>query len=211
VTLIEGYGITECSPIVAINDMFTPRKGTIGFLLPSLEYAIINPETEQQVGTDETGMLLLRGPSIFSGYRGDAPSPFMEFAGKHWYRTGDLVSMSDDGLLTFRGRLKRFVKLGGEMISLPAIESVLQGLCNEDDGPSFAVVATADESHPELVLFTTRTIEREIVNQHIREAGLSSLHSIRRIIQIETIPVLGSGKTDYRSLQELLNTEASYT
>ena len=124
-TLIEGYGITECSPIVAVNLPEDPRPHTLGPLLPSLEAVLLNPESGQPAAPDTPGLLLLRGPTVFAGYLGDAPDPFVDYAGKRWYNTGDLVRRSADGVYSFAGRLKRFVKLGGEMISLPAIESVL--------------------------------------------------------------------------------------
>ncbi|MHB9108111.1 MAG: AMP-binding protein [Armatimonadota bacterium] len=206
--LIEGYGITECSPIVAANSPDDPHPHTIGRLLASLDYALVNVETGRPVPPGTPGMLLLKGPSIFAGYLGDAPDPFVEYNGEQWYRTGDLVMLTEDGLLKFAGRLKRFVKLGGEMISLPAIESALLEKYGsaEDEGPILAVTATADE-RPELVLFTVRDIDREAANNVIRSAGLSALYNIRRVEKVDAIPVLGTGKTDYRKLQERLAKE----
>lgn len=203
----EGYGVTECSPIISANDPADARHGTIGKILPSLQYAIIDVDTSQRVKPGDSGMLLVRGNSVFEGYiHYDGPSPFIEFEGTHWYRTGDLVCEDSDGILTFAGRLKRFVKLGGEMISLPAVESVLlQHYAHDDDeGPPLAVEATPNEDHPELVLFTTGDLDRETVNNQIRSAGLSALHNIRQIIPIKEIPLLGTGKTDYRTLKEKL-------
>ncbi|MBN1606260.1 MAG: hypothetical protein JW940_06480 [Polyangiaceae bacterium] len=129
----------------------------------------------------------------------------MEHAGKHWYRTGDWVSADEDGILTFAGRLKRFIRLGGAMISLPAVETVLErALPNSgEEGPELAVEPTPGE-HPELVLFATFDVERDEVNRTLREAGLSPLHNIRRIERVDRIPVLGTGKTDHRSLGALL-------
>jgi len=149
----------------------------------------------------------VRGPSIFSGYvRFDGPSPFEKFEGRDWYRTGDLVRQEPDGTLVFAGRLKRFVKLGGEMISLPAVEEVLLR-CFSEEGDTevlLAVEATPSESQPELVLFSLRPIAREAANAALREAGLSPLHFIRQTRTVEKIPVLGTGKTDYRALKALL-------
>jgi long-chain-fatty-acid--[acyl-carrier-protein] ligase len=110
------------------------------------------------------------------------------------------------GVLTFCGRLKRFIKLGGEMISLPAIETILQQHfpSNEDGSPAMAIEATNDESHPEVVLFTTFSIDRQEANACIRMAGLSALHNIRRLVKIDTIPVLGTGKINYRQLKTAL-------
>ncbi|MBU4211773.1 MAG: AMP-binding protein [Kiritimatiellae bacterium] len=201
----EGYGITECSPVVSINDGHAP--GTIGNVLPSLSHAIVHPETGRRVTAGQTGMLLLRGPSIFGGYLNyEGPSPFVELEGEPWYRTGDLVSEDADGVLTFAGRLKRFVKLGGEMISLPAIEEVLTRHFADATAEDsiLAVEATPSETAPELVLFTMQPIAREAANQAIRKAGLSSLHNIRAVRVVETIPTLGTGKTDYRALKAML-------
>jgi long-chain-fatty-acid--[acyl-carrier-protein] ligase len=105
------------------------------------------------------------------------------------------------------GRLKRFVKIGGEMVSLPAVEDVLtRAYAQPDDkGPCLAVLATADESRPELALFTTRELDRAQVNETIQQAGLSGLHNIRIVRTIPEIPLLGTGKTDYRALAQTLN------
>ena len=208
--VLEGYGVTECSPIVSANTE-DARPGTIGKMLQSVEHAVVDVDTGERRGAGERGMLLVRGPSVFGGYLNyDGSSPFVEFEGKQWYRTGDLVTEDEDGVLTFRGRLKRFTKLGGEMISLPAIESVLQlhyG-SEDDDGPSVAVEVTPNEEHPEIVLFTTTDADRETANRLIRDAGLSALHNVRRVIRIDEIPLLGTGKADYRSLRERLRAES---
>jgi long-chain-fatty-acid--[acyl-carrier-protein] ligase len=206
-TVLEGYGITECSPVVAVNDLKAPRAGTIGRVLPSFRYAIQDVDTGQRVVPGKPGMLLLRGPCVVSGYLAHSgPSPFVDFEGTEWYRTGDLVSEAPDGVLTFVGRLKRFVKLGGEMISLPAIEEALAQtfLRGDEDKPLLAVENTPHELNPELVLFAAIDVDREAANRALRSAGLSALHNLRRVIRLETIPVLGTGKTDYRALREML-------
>ena len=207
VSVVEGYGITECSPVVSVNDVTSPQPGTIGKVLPSVEVAIVDVSGGSRVERGQQGLLLVRGPSIFGGYLNfDGASPFVEFDGRTWYRTGDLVTEAADGVLTFAGRLKRFVKLGGEMISLPAIEEVLNRhyVRASDDGPVLAVEATPVELNPELLLFTVREVEREEVNRRLREAGLSALYNIRTVIKLDVIPVLGTGKTDYRALKERL-------
>jgi long-chain-fatty-acid--[acyl-carrier-protein] ligase len=150
-------------------------------------------------------MLLVRGPSIFSGYLNyGGDSPFVQWNGKSWYRTGDLVKADQDGWLTFEGRLKRFVKLGGEMISLPAIEAVLlpHFASDQDEGPPLAVEAVGPADSPEIVVFAVRPTTRDDVNRMIRDAGLSALYYVRQVIGVEQIPVLGTGKTDYRGLKE---------
>jgi acyl-[acyl-carrier-protein]-phospholipid O-acyltransferase/long-chain-fatty-acid--[acyl-carrier-protein] ligase len=206
VVILEGYGVTECSPIISINDENDPRPLTIGRPLPSLEYLLIDSQTGKPISGAGSGILLVRGPSVFSGYLGSASAnPFVSVKGKKWYSTGDIVSVDKDGILTFCARLKRFVKLGGEMISLPAIEAVLENhFAGDTDKPVLAVEATADENHPELVLFTILDIDHEEANSCIRNAGLSGLHNIRRVVKLDQIPTLGTGKTDYRALKDKL-------
>ncbi len=207
--ILEGYGITECSPVVAVNDEYDPQPGTIGKALPSVEYVIRAMEGGGRVAPGQPGMLLVRGPSIFEGYlHYDGPSPFEEFEGKSWYRTGDLVKEGAGGVLTFTGRLKRFIKLGGEMISLPAIEDVLVRAfasgAEQAEGQTLAVEGAPVETNPDIVLFATRDIGRDEANRAIRAAGLSPLHNIRHIRRVQAIPVLGTGKTDYRALRAML-------
>ena len=202
--LCEGYGVTECSPVVAVNAPDAPQPGTIGKILPSMEYVLLNPETGEPVPAGENGRMLVRGPNVFSGYLGEAPSPFVDFAGKSWYDTGDLI-FERNGVLVFAGRLKRFVKIGGEMISLPAIEQVLEAHYPAGEGPVLAVAATADEQRPDLVLLTVLKTDREEANQAIREAGLSPLHNIRFVRHIDEIPLLGTGKTDYTTISGIVN------
>ena len=204
-TILEGYGITECSPVVSATRVERPVPGTIGMPLASVESVVLGLDSHAPVGPDESGMLYLRGPSIFGGYLNySGESPFFEWNGKRWYRTGDLVRQDAVGWLTFEGRLKRFVKLGGEMISLPAIESVLlpHFASESDEGPPLAVETMGPADSPEIVLFAVRPMTRDQVNRMVRDAGLSALYNIRQVIQVDAIPVLGTGKTDYRGLKE---------
>jgi acyl-CoA synthetase (AMP-forming)/AMP-acid ligase II/1-acyl-sn-glycerol-3-phosphate acyltransferase/acyl carrier protein len=206
-TVQEGYGITECSPVISGNTEADPRPGSIGVLLRSVEHAIVDLDSGARVEPGKPGMMLVRGPAVFGGYlHYEGPSPFQEFEGKAWYRTGDLVRRDPDGIFYFAGRLKRFVKLGGEMVSLPAVEEALLARFGrlEDEEIMLAVEATPVESNPELVLFTLRDISREMANAAIRDAGLSPIHNIRLVKKLEKIPVLGTGKTDYRALKALL-------
>jgi long-chain-fatty-acid--[acyl-carrier-protein] ligase len=205
-SILEGYGITECSPFVSVAREDDIRPGSIGKPLPSIQWVIVNEDTQRATAVDEAGMLLVRGPSIFKGYLGgSAASPFVQWAGETWYRTGDLVKADATGCLWFVGRLKRFVKLGGEMISLPAIEEVLERAFPSpaDSGPALAVIARSEDQTPELVLISTRALDRALVNAAIREAGLSGLHHIRAIVQVEKLPLLGTGKIDYQALRAL--------
>ena len=204
--VLEGYGITECGPVVSANPDAEPVRFSIGKLMASVQGVVVNVDSLARVPAGETGMLLVRGPSIFPGYlahTGD--SPFVEFEGQTWYRTGDLVRQTADRVLFFEGRLKRFIKLGGEMVSLPAIEAALQPhfpASEQDEGPVMAVEAMGQSDAPEIVLFATRAVDRDVVNRWLREAGLSPLYHVRRVVLADKIPILGTGKTDYRSLKE---------
>lgn len=204
--LCEGYGITECSPLVSINQPGSSRPGTIGKILPSIDYAIVDDLLSARVSKGKQGQLLVRGDSIFAGYlNSDTRKGFCEFENRRWYQTGDYVTQENEHLI-FCGRKKRFIKIGGEMISLPAIESTLleQIDTQTEAGPVLAIEATSIDSHPEIVLFSTKRFEREEVNRILKQAGFSALHNIRRFVQVDTIPVLGTGKTDYNNLQKLL-------
>ncbi|MDR1856647.1 MAG: AMP-binding protein [Desulfovibrio sp.] len=211
-SLCEGYGVTECSPVIAVNRPGHAVQGTVGLPMDSLETAVVEEEDEVplgRVGTGKTGMLLVRGPSVFEGYLADREDPFVEFEGKRWYRTGDLASRDADGRLTIRGRIKRFVKIGGETVSLPQVEGVLlsafaEGEDAHGEGPLLAVDAMSTPRGPQLVCFTTMDVEPSTLNAELRNAGLSPLHTIRRVVRLESIPLLGSGKTDYRSLKRML-------
>lgn len=204
--IAEGYGITECSPVVSLNDPRSPVWGSLGKVFPSLEYCLVHPENMTPIAPADIGLLLVRGPSVFSGYiNHQGNSPFIKYEGKQWYNTGDLVKRGPQGVLIFAGRLKRFVKMAGEMISLVAVEEVISSHYPPlDEGPRVAVEAANPDTQPELVLFTVIPLEREEVNNLIRQSGLSGLHNIRRIEQIASIPILGTGKTDYKSLKEIL-------
>ena len=204
--VLEGYGVTECGPIITFNDQRAPRPGTIGRLLESYEHILRDPQTGQPLGPGASGELLVRGPCVFEGYWGDAPAPWVELAGRLWYPTCDVVADEGDGVLRFVARLRRFVKRGGEMISLPAIETALAEQLGDagGDGPTLAVVASESEGRAELALFTTRGLQCDQANRAIRQAGLSALHSIQRVIRVDALPLLGTGKIDYRALERRL-------
>jgi acyl-[acyl-carrier-protein]-phospholipid O-acyltransferase/long-chain-fatty-acid--[acyl-carrier-protein] ligase len=208
--LCEGYGITECSPLVSLNTVDNNHPGTIGKVVPSADHAIIELESNSRVQQGQRGMLLLRGPSIFSGYlNDDSGKGFHRFEDKLWYLTGDFVQEDGNGVLSFCGRKKRFIKLGGEMISLPAIETVLLNHFrdNSEQGPPLAIEATATDEHPEIAVFVTFPVVREELNGLLKDAGFSPLYNIRRVVHVDEIPVLGTGKTDYKILKEMLSQE----
>jgi long-chain-fatty-acid--[acyl-carrier-protein] ligase len=204
--LIEGYGITECAPILTIRRPNLPSKG-VGHPLPDVEVCTIHPETLELLPEGKEGEICVRGPNVFNGYLGEVKSPFIEIHGKRWYRTGDLGYLDKENNLILSGRLKRFTKIGGEMISLGAVEEVLnqelirQGRISEDL-PSIAVCADerSDDKQPQLILFATLTLDKEDMNNILREKGMSRLVKISAVEEVPEIPMLGTGKTDYRKL-----------
>ncbi len=204
--LIEGYGITECSPILTINRPNMPPKG-VGNPLADVEMCMIHLETLELLPPGQDGEICVRGPNVFNGYLDNPRSPFIEIHGKKWYRTGDIGHQETDGTLILSGRLKRFTKIGGEMISLGAIEAAIaselhrQGKVSED-APTFALLADErNPGKPQLVLFTTFDLSREEANDLLQTSGFSRLVKISSVQKIEEIPLMGTGKTDYRTLQ----------
>ncbi len=209
--LLEGYGITECSPVISLNRVEEPRIG-VGRPIDGTEILIVDPETSKPLAQGERGMILVRGESVFQGYLGNVQDPFVEAEGKSWYKTGDLGFLSESGALTLSGRLKRFVKVAGEMISLPAMEEILiQQWPHDDEGPRIAVEALEiDGQRPVLCLFTrSLNIEVEEANALLRQAGFAVVGRLSEVRNLEALPLLGTGKTDYRSLKTLLTDSRS--
>jgi len=208
--VIEGYGITECSPVLTITRANLPPKG-VGQPLPGIEVCTIHLETNERLPSGAEGEICVRGPNVFNGYLGNPRDPFIEIEGNRWYRTGDIGRLDEEGNLIISGRIKRFTKVGGEMISLGAVEEALvkafigQGKISADI-PSLAVIADEKkEGQPQLILFSTAAISREEANQILQAQGFSRLVKISGVKKIAEIPLMGTGKTDYRSLQSQLN------
>ncbi|HZU36014.1 MAG TPA: AMP-binding protein [Gemmataceae bacterium] len=202
--LLEGYGITECSPVVAVNPPDNNRPGSLGQPLPGVEVRVTDVDTGQPLPTGERGMLEVSGPTVFPGYIGfDGPAPFREEGGKRWYVSGDLVRQDTEGFLWFEGRLKRFLKAGGEMISLPALEEPFVRLYPPtEDGPRVAVEGVETEQGRRIVLFTTEPINLREANARLLEEGFHGVMRLDEVRQVEKVPVLGTGKTDYKVLRQ---------
>lgn len=208
--LVEGYGITECSPAISLNRLNLPPRG-VGHLLPNIEACTIHPETALLLPRGTEGEICVRGPSIFNGYLENPRSPFIEIEGKKWYRTGDIGYFDPDGYLILSGRLKRFTKIGGEMISLGAIENALiegllkRGVAPPSDSALLAVCANEKpDQKSEIIVFTICDLTQEDANTMIHEAGLSRLIKVSQVRKVVEIPLLGTGKTNYRQLQALI-------
>lgn len=189
--ILEGYGATEAGPVIAVNTPMHFRAGTVGRLLPG-----IDPRLEDVPGITEGGRLSIRGPNIMAGYmKVDAPGVLQPPA-QGWHDTGDIVTIDEDGFVTIRGRAKRFAKIGGEMISLPAVEGYAAALWPEAE---HAVVTRPDPRKGEqLVLFTTcREARAADLQGWGRANGVTELAIPRDIRLVDALPVLGTGKLDY--------------
>lgn len=207
--LIEGYGITECGPIISLNQAGSVNAG-VGKPLEKVEICIIDPETDRLINKNREGEICVRGPNVFKGYIAEKRDPFIELDNERWYKTGDLGYMDSKGNLILSGRLKRFSKVAGEMVSLGAIEEVVtEEIVRRTkipiEGPIVAVCAKEiEEGRPKLVLFTTTSLTKNEANMILKEAGFSNLVKIAEVKSIECIPLMGTGKIDYRYLQTMI-------
>ncbi len=228
--LLEGYGITECGPIVTLCRTYKPEEGPeegVGRPLPGIEVLFLDPETQEICPPGKEGEICIAGPGIFSGYLGIPKNPFIEKKGLKWYRSGDIGYMTAHGSLVLSGRLKRFVKIGGEMISLGGLEEEIAELAKEKGwisasfggkdqdqeqslakgiaGPDLALCSHEQEGHKTaLVLFTSRAIDKEALNVLLKQRGHSNLTRISEIRTVKEIPLTGTGKTNYRLLEEMI-------
>ena len=203
--IVEGYGITECSPIVCLNPKDKQKLNSVGKFIKGLEYHIMDLDTEKPLPVGKEGMIIVRGPSVFGGYMDkNIESPFVEVEGKEFYKTGDLGYMDEDGYVFITGRLRRFIKIGGEMISMPFIEKVLEEKYGEEGKHVLAVEGSDKGPSPIVVLFSTKDLDLSEVNRYLRESGVASIAKIREIKRVDEIPMLGSGKTNYRALKEMI-------
>lgn len=205
-TVVEGYGITECAPIVIFNPPEATKPGSIGKVPAGEEIRILDVDTGHPVPQGQMGMLEVSGPNVFPGYIGhDGPSPLKHEDGKTWYVTGDLVALDPDGYVTFHGRLKRFLKAGGEMISLPALEEPFAKLYPPtEQGPRVAVEGIETPDGRNVVLFTTEDISLKDASAVLQKEGFRGVMRLDGVKKVGTIPVLGTGKTDYKVLRGML-------
>ncbi|MDX2186649.1 MAG: AMP-binding protein [Opitutaceae bacterium] len=202
IRILEGYGATECSPVISVNTRINPNSSSAGRFLPAIEYRL-----EAVDGVTEGGRLWVKGPNIMKGYLNpDAHAKFAQ--GNGWYDTGDIVRVDDDGYVYIQGRMKRFAKVSGEMVSLTAVEDALAGAF-----PTYGlrcqvvILAVPDEDKGERLIGVTNEARLTLadVRAAVREKGLSNLCAPRELRVVQAIPKLGTGKTDYRALQSLLS------
>jgi len=203
--IFEGYGATETAPVLAVNTPMAYRTGTVGQFLPGIEYRLAPVPGIESAGFPR-GLLHVRGPNVMAGYLkcespGVLQAPRSEF-GEGWYETGDIVEVDADHFVRIVGRVKRFAKVAGEMISLESVEKLAAATSPER---AHAASSQADEQKGEaLVLFTTDpALTRDALQRRARELGYPELAVPRRIVPLDALPLLGTGKIDYVTLKQL--------
>ncbi len=201
IRIFEGYGATETAPVLAVNTPMAYKTGTVGNLLPGIEHRLVPVP-----GITAGGILHVRGPNVMAGYlKSEAPgvlqAPSSE-VGDGWYETGDVVELDEEGFVKIVGRVKRFAKIAGEMVSLEVVEKLAVATSAEK---AHAVSSQPDPAKGEaLVLFTTDPVlSRESLAAKARELGLPELAVPRKIQRVEALPLLGTGKIDYVSLKRM--------
>lgn len=216
-TYLEGYGLTETSPVVSVNLPHAPdgtiypghseageRRGSVGRPLPGQSARILDPETKHERPVSEVGLLALRGPNVFEAYL-EAPEQTAEVKDGDWFITGDLASFDEDGFLYIRGRLSRFSKIGGEMVPHGTVEQAIMeayGL-QEEESVLVAVGGRADAAKGEvLVLLAAMDFELAELRERLGKAGFSNLWMPKEIKRVEAIPVLASGKLDLQGIKK---------
>ena len=197
VELLEGYGATEASPLIAVNVPERNKHGSVGQFVPGIEWRL-----ETVPGIEGGKRLYVRGPNVMRGYL-DPTKPFgIDLLPQGWHDTGDVVDVDDEGYIRILGRVKRFAKVGGEMVSLNAVESYAQTVWPHD---THAAIALPDPRKGErIILFTDNPHAKvEDLATWARANGAPELAVPKRVVNIDEIPVLGSGKTDYVVLGRL--------
>lgn len=194
--ILEGYGATECSPVIAVNTPMANKFGTVGQFLPA-----ISTKLESVSGIENGGKLYVKCPNLMSGYfKEDKPGKLQEVG--EWYDTGDIVEIDKDGFVTIKGRVKRFVKIAGEMVSLETVDKII----SQTTDLLFATTSKSDINKGEqIVVFTMdKNLNKEKIKQAIANSNQYNLMLPNEIRYTDSIPFLGSGKIDYQKLKQLV-------
>jgi len=196
IRILEGYGTTECAPVLSANTPMANRHGSVGQLMPGIDYKL-----EPVPGIEQGGVFHVKGENVMLGYyKYDAPAQ-LEVPEQGWYNTGDVVTVDNEGFIFIKGRVKRFAKVAGEMVSLEVVEKIAHTAAPEHQ---HAATTQVDLQRGEnIVLFTTDpALKREDLQIVAKNLGTPELAIARKIIRLDEIPLLGTGKTDYVMLKE---------
>ena len=205
IRIFEGYGATETSPVLAANTPMEHKAGTVGRLLPGMQYKFAPVS-----GVEEGGRLMVKGPNIMLGYLLASQPGVLQAPSDKWYDTGDIVSMDEEGYLTIAGRAKRFAMLGGEMVSLSAVEEMITQVWPHHE---HAVVILLDASKGEqMILVTTRQgAQRNELLDYARGEGIAEINVPKKIVFVKELPLLDSGKADYPAVHKLVVDQGTLT
>ena len=197
IRILEGYGTTETAPVISLNTPMNIKEDTVGRFLPSIQYKLI-PENGIQNG----GRLVVKGDNVMQGYIKANKPLELERVEDGWYDTGDIVSIDDDGFITILGRAKRFAKIGGEMVSVSAIEEVLEKLYPQASG---GVIALNDDTKGEKLIYVTNNQSANLseIKAFFKAEGLSELWAPKQVLYVKNPPLLGSGKFDYQTAKKM--------
>ena len=201
VTLLEGYGATETSPVISVNSHEFNRPGSTGKVIPNVQVRIENLETGVECKPGETGKILVKGDSVMKGYYDD-PELTAEVLADGWYNTGDMGFFDEDNYLWHAGRFKRFAKVGGEMVSLVKVENTLEKFL--PTGVSCCVVEVSDEKKGSYIIATVsaEVNKTEILRKMLVELPIIALP--RQFIVIKELPMMSTGKVDFRSVTRMV-------
>ncbi|KQC13694.1 MAG: AAS bifunctional protein [Desulfuromonas sp. SDB] len=201
VILLEGYGSTETSPIISINQPDNYKIGSIGKPLKNINVKIESVDSSELLSEEKVGKILVKGDSIFTGYFDDLEETSFRIR-DGWYDTGDMGSLDKDGFLWHKGRLRRFVKIGGEMISLVNVESILEKYL--PDNVECCVIEIPDtRKGSKIIAVTSENIDKIEILKKLKN-NLPNIALPKNFVTLENLPKMGSGKIDFRTITEMV-------
>lgn len=216
-SLYEGYGATETTPVASVNVPDTldtdnwkiqigSRTGTVGLPLPGTSFRIVDPATLETLNPGEDGLILIGGVQVMKGYLRDpekTAAAVVELDGMRWYKTGDKGHLDADGFLTIVDRYSRFAKVGGEMISLGAVEEQVRRILAEPELELAAVNIPDERKGEQILLLVAADLDPEALRRSLLAAGVNPLSIPTEVRRVDAIPKLGSGKTDFGAVKRL--------
>ncbi len=198
IEILEGYGATEAAPVVAANSIEMNKPGTVGQLMPDMEHELIPVE-----GIEVGGKLRIRGPNVMIGYMRSGNPGVIEPTQDGWHDTGDIVAIDNDDCIRILGRVKRFAKIGGEMVSLAVVENCASAVW-PDDQHAAAAIPDSRKGEQIVLISTSKAANRADLLAWAQSHGVSELSVPRKVFTVDEVPVLGTGKTDYGGVGKMV-------
>ena len=210
-TIYEGYGTTELTPVASANRpdksyQINNKPGTIGRMVPGCMARIVDPDTHQLMPLGEAGMLAITGVNVMRGYLnnpGKTAEVVFEEDGLRFYKTGDKAKMDEDGFVTILDRYSRFAKLGGEMVSLAAVENQIVDLLQDDETEVLAVAVPDLRKGEVVILLISGAAEASVVKDKVTASSMNNLMKPDSYFKVDAIPKLGTGKSDFSAAKKL--------